>query len=357
MIVIVIVNWSGARDTIACLESLLRLDRSDFSVVVCDNGSTDGSIELMVDWAEGRLEADRSSLAWSHLPRERRRTTFGYAVLTRDDLANRTFAPLPFLTIVDIGRNLGFAAANNIGIRFALTDPGMRYFWLLNNDTVVSPQALSAMIHYCESDPSIGLCGATLLYLDRPNIVQTLGGIYNRKTGRGRGIALETNVADLPARELVEAEMDYVVGASMLVSRPFLENVGLMAEDYFLYYEEMDWAARNHGRFRQAYARDAIIFHREGATIGTKALGRSSDTALYYLVRNALLYTARNDVAMLPFVFARICLDTYRSIRHGDITGVRILVAATIDFLLRNNGAGVRAPLHRVDANANRRLP
>ena len=338
MIAIVIVNWCGAGDTIACLESLLRLDRDDFSIVVCDNGSSDNSIGTMREWAEGRLAVDRSSAVWSRLPQNRRRVTFDYTVLKRDQLLNLTSEQLPFLTIVDIGKNLGFAGANNIGIQLALTRPEMRYVWLLNNDTVVSPDALTAMVRYCDSDPTIGLCGATLLYFDRPNVVQALGGIYNRKTGRGGGIAVGTNVAELPAREVIEAEMDYVVGASILVPRFFLETVGLMTEDYFLYYEEMDWARRIRGRFRQAYARDAIIFHREGATIGSKASGRASDATIYYLTRSALRFTLRNDIAMLPFVFARICIDAFRFLLDGDIVAVRILIHAFMDFILGRNG-------------------
>ena len=337
MVIIVIVNWCGAADTVGCLESLLRLDQEDVSVIVCDNGSNDGSIDTIKSWADGRIAADRSGPAWSCLPDQRVRNNFDYEVVTGRKLGESS-GPMPFLTIVDIGDNLGFAGANNVGIRRALAWDDTRFVWLLNNDAIVAPTSLGAMLRYCTADPTIGLCAATLLHFDQPDQIQALGAIHNRWTARAQVIGLGGDAAKLPSTETIERQMHLVPGASMFASRPFLETVGPMADDYFLYFEEADWMKRMGNRFRQAYARDAVVYHRGGATIGSSLLGRPSDTSLYYLTRNALLFTIRNDIAVLPSVFLRVCLDTWRFFVRQDRCGWRTSVSAIYDFLRGRTG-------------------
>src|SRR5690606_5006085 len=84
------------------------------------------------------------------------------------------------LVLVRTGANLGFAGGNNVGLGYALARPDVDAVWLLNNDTVVHPEAARALIEIMARDPGIGICGSTLLYYDRPELVQALGGArYN----------------------------------------------------------------------------------------------------------------------------------------------------------------------------------
>jgi len=111
----------------------------------------------------------------------------------------------------------------------------------------------------------------------------------------------------------VEQQLSCVVGAAMLVSRPFLEQVGLMREDYFLYYEEIDWATRAKGRFKLGYAPRSVVFHKEGASIGTTASG-GSPLSMFYLFRNRIRFTWRFHRPYLPVVLAVALLDVAKMV-------------------------------------------
>lgn len=134
MIYIVVLNWRGADDTITCLHSLLALQGAAFRIVVCDNGSADGSYERIRDW----LQAQRDSHAYlrDHPLRE----------LTREQAEQLPPASPPGLFLVQTGANLGYSGGNNVGIRLALTDPRTEFVWLLNNDTEVEPDSLLRLV-------------------------------------------------------------------------------------------------------------------------------------------------------------------------------------------------------------------
>ena len=111
-------------------------------------------------------------------------------------------------------------------------------------------------------------------------------------------------------------QMDFVIGASMLASRPFLENVGLMEESYFLYFEELDWAMRAKGKFKLGYARESVIYHKEGATIGSTDRMKRSLVSDKYLSRTAeYLFTRRFLPWALPSVLVTVSLAAaYRAL-------------------------------------------
>ena len=170
---VIIVNWNGYRDTIECLESLARLRHANFRVVIVDNGSTDGSIEALRRWtrAEPRQMAGP---VWDRLPASRR-VSVSLEVVSPDGAASAETEGLQ-VTLIAAGENLGFAGANNLGMRFAIQDRAADFFWLLNNDTVVTPNALSALLAYAAANPSKGMIGSVLLYYRDPDTVQGLGG-------------------------------------------------------------------------------------------------------------------------------------------------------------------------------------
>ena len=338
VLTIVLVNYRGCDDTLECLESLLRLERQDFNVVVCDNLSGDRSVERLSAWARGELAAERSGPPWALLPKDRRRAAMTWCQITETDCLTRD-APMPFLTIVDMGRNAGFAAANNAATRLALRSPSIQHVWYLNNDTVVEPGATAALQRRFASDPAIGQCGATIAFYREPDTIHALGGsTFIRATGRGRHIGLGADRHALPTREEIEGKLMYVSGASLCVSRRLLEDIGLMREDYFLYFEEADLAERSKAKYKLAWAPDAVVWHKEGASIGSKAIGRASDTSLYYLSRNVLAFTARTSPLYLPSVISRLVVESGRYLRRRDWAAVRIIRQAVTDFLMMRSG-------------------
>lgn len=96
----------------------------------------------------------------------------------------------------------------------------------------------------------------------------------------------------------------------MLVSRQFVEQIGLMSEDYFLYFEEVDWAVRAKGRFSLGYAPKSIVYHKVGASIGTSSNpAKKSLTCDYYNIRNRILFTRRYYPFFLPTVYLVLALE------------------------------------------------
>lgn len=234
MVYVILLNWNGAQDTVDCLKSLAGLQGEPPKIIVCDNASSDDS--------------------WSKLE-------VYVATETRLDIK-----------LVQTGANLGFAGGNNVGLRMALSDPAMDFVWLLNNDTVVDSGALSSLERYMKQHPEVGLCGSTLLYADDPGRIQAVGGRYNPWLGASEHMLGHQVYSEALCRSVNPDEMDYVVGASMFVRRSFLEQVGMMSEDYFLYYEEIDWATRMRRslpEMRLGYAPDSLVYHKEGASTQT----------------------------------------------------------------------------------------
>lgn len=259
-VVVVLLNWRHAHETMACLDSLAKLAGDKPSVIVCDNDSNDGSVTLFNTYTSS--------------------------------------SPLT-IRVLETGSNLGFAGGVNVGLRAALAEPGMRYVWILNNDTQVHPLAMNALLEKSAADPKIGICGSTLLYLDEPQKIQGVGGRYNRWLGTTRHCLGHEIYSAERCRAFDETTLDYVVGASMFVPRAFLETVGLMDERYFLYYEEIDWVCqmrRMRPDLHLAYAPDSIVYHAEGASTGSndrngKGYVYRSD---YYMLTSRLKCTRKN---------------------------------------------------------------
>ncbi len=297
---VVLVNWNGWTDTLECLESLMR-STIPLKVVVVDNASTDGSLQRLARWAEGSLAAtaaDPAMARFSSPPVPKPLET-----VTLDMAAARTNAPgNTALTFLDAGGNLGFAGGNNVGLSYLMRDPVVAYVWLLNNDTVVEPGAGAALLAQLDASFNVGMCGTVVRYYDRPDTLQCLNGSrFNPWTGVSAGIAANRPATIPYDPAAVASATDMVLGASLAVSRRFVEVVGLMSEDYFLYFEEIDWAYRNRGRFPTSFARGAVIYHKEGGSIGSSsAKGARSLKADYWLLRSRLMFVRQHLPLMLP---------------------------------------------------------
>lgn len=300
---VIVLNWNGWRDTIECLESIFRLDYPDYKVVVCDNGSTDGSWDQIQRWAQGAIAVEARNVALSALINPPVRKPIPFAQLHHDGRSEGTPPACP-LVLIQTGANLGFAGGNNVGLKYALNRGDCDFAWLLNNDTVVRPDALSCLVRRMNERSDAGICGSTLVYYDNPTKVQAWGGCdYNRWFARGGNLGNFTDAATLPDADAVERQLGYVVGASMLVRKAFLEQIGFMNEQYFLTFEEIDWATRAKGRFTLAYAPGSVVYHREGGATGShRVRSRRSTLSEFYTIRNRVLFT-RN---YYPFALASV---------------------------------------------------
>lgn len=328
---IVLVNWNGWRDSIACIRSCLTLRDAPFRIILCDNASADGSVDHILSWARGEVAAETDPHSpvplTDALPK-------GVALLDRAAAEAGDDGGDAQLIVVSTGGNLGFAGGNNVGLRWAMARD-FDYMWLLNNDTVVPPDALSTLIaHHDAGDGKRGPCGSVLLEYEDPAHVQALAGALNMRNAQGRHLGVGLNagelspigdVATLPgvgAQDLV-----YPVGASMLVSRAFVDQVGLMEESYFLYYEEADWVCRARGRFTPAIAAASHVYHRHGASAGSTSDGRSVGS-VSFLYRSRLLF-ARRFIGKRPLsVVVSMAEEAARALARGRTAKLRAMTRA-----------------------------
>ncbi|RLB01300.1 MAG: glycosyltransferase family 2 protein [Deltaproteobacteria bacterium] len=321
MVYIILLNYNGWQDTLECLESLVRIDYPDYRVVVVDNGSTDKSIEYIKKWAEGDKDLEMHS-------REFTRYNSGpgldkpipYMLINAKHIDRFEDIPdkaKPYITIIDTGKNLGFAGGNNVGIRYAISRREYDYVWLLNNDTVVEKGALGALVEYSQRNKDAGIVGSKLLYYHRPDIIQSAGGRLNKwfastsSIGQGQHDSFKWDK---------DAEVETIMGASFFISRECIERIGLLPEEYFLYMEETDYCyrARLHG-FKIGFAHKSKVYHKEGSSTGCVPLkggeGRSYEADILS-IRNRLRFARKYLRPYLPTVYLGLLISTLIRIKR-----------------------------------------
>jgi len=237
LVFIIVLNWNGKDDTLECLSSLQKLNYANIEIVVVDNSSTDGSEEAI-------------------------RYSF------------------PAVHCIQTGINLGYAGGNNAGIRFAL-DHGADYVWLLNNDTTVDPTALTALVEIAQTDPQIAFAGSKIYFYDKPNMIWCAGGTIDLADG-GRTDHPGMGQEDKGQYDTIY-DVGYVSGCSLLASRAAIASIGLLPEEYFLYFEETDWnvAAQRKG-YRTVLAPASHVWHKYAEA------GKYKDRFIYYSFRNRI---------------------------------------------------------------------
>ena len=326
LVYIVLVNYKNWQDTLECLESIYKLEYPAFKVVVVDNNSGNGSLEKLQQWASGTLSPALNDQFYTSglvasCPIAK---PICHRLVNSESIANFPIGD-ESLYLIGSDKNLGFAGGNNLGMQLALAHKA-DYVWLLNNDTVVSKDSMPRLVqHYQKAwqhKQPLGILGAKLLYYHNPNLVQALLGRYSPLTATTRHIGLNLPASQIPSK-LEITENDYIVGASMFVSSRFIKEVGLMSEDYFLYYEELDWVKQAQAK---GYTIDvclrARVYHKEGASIGGSQKAKNSKSKLsdYYSIRNRLLITRKFYRPYLPSVFLSLIFVLINRVKRGQFS-------------------------------------
>ena len=307
---IVLINYKNWFDTAECLESVLKSDAQDYGVIIVDNRSENGSIEYLKLWAEGKLDVlanqNNPLKPLSFPPSEK---PLPYVFYHETDIKNYSVADLfatesspsglNSLIFIQAEANKGFAAGNNIAINYALKKGDFEYLWLLNNDTVIEKNSLSNLIKKAEDDCimnlKVGITGSKIMFYDKPEIIQGVGGSYNKRLGTSRHIGLFEKDEGQYDNDRTIGKIDYIMGVSMLVSKEFIKETGLMCEDYFLYFEELDWVLRGSGKgFGIGFAYESSVFHKMGSSIGSAEKGKEkSEVSDYYSLKNRITFTKK----------------------------------------------------------------
>jgi GT2 family glycosyltransferase len=212
----IVLNWNRPEETVACCQSLAAQTHRDLHTWVVDNGSTAN---------------------------------------TAEELA----AACPQARVVRLEENLGFAGGVNAGIRAAQEAGGFDFAWLVNNDAICEPEALQRMLAVAENDPRIAAVGCAMLE----------GGVGKNPHRVEAGKKLRPPLY-IPRVAKIPVEIDYICGASLLMRREALDEVGPLDDGFFFFFEDADWCFRARAKgWRLGVADEALVHHTGSATIGS----------------------------------------------------------------------------------------
>ena len=240
LVSIITVNFNRLQDTSELLSSLENIQYPNTEIILVDNGSKE----------------DPSILQ----------------------------SKFPKLKILLNSENLGFAAANNLGIKNAKG----KYLFLVNNDVIVTPDFLQPLVNKLENNNDIGIVSPKIYYHSKPQMIQYAGFTdIHPITIRNQGIGFNENEKGQYDEEKATF---YAHGAAFLFRNQLIIEVGFLSERFFLYYEEMDWCkqVRNHN-YQIYYIPKSIVYHKDSVTTGS-----DSPLKTYYLSRGRLIYMLRN---------------------------------------------------------------
>ena len=195
--------------------------------------------------------------------------------------------------VIGSDKNLGFAGGNNLGINHANGE----YIFLVNNDTELTSNIIENLLDIFDKYPDAGIVSPKFHYFFHPGIIEYAG--YERVhplTGRNKMVGCREKERGQYNRI---STTHYAHGGGMMVSKKVIDEVGLMPEFYFLYYEEFDWcnSIKNQG-YKVYYQPNALLYHKESMTTG-----KSSKLKTYYLTRNRLLFMKRNLKKFQYYIF------------------------------------------------------
>lgn len=267
-------NWNGKDDTIECIASLKKLNYPNYDIVVVDNGSTDGSVSALR-------------------------------------------AQYPDIAIIENGRNLGYAEGFNVGLKYA-HENGADYFLIVNNDTIIDPDAMTALVLAAESAPDIGFVSGKVYWHNDPNRLQTAGRLTDPHTLVGTHVA--SGEIDNGQVDAIK-EYDFIDDVFLLVRQSVYKKVGGYDPNFFLYFEETDWCARvRRAGFTIIYTPHAKIWHK--GQVGGPS-GALSPVRHYYLCRNEIVFMKKNTSPsrflryLLYALWQQLVLGSARWIKHG----------------------------------------
>lgn len=322
VLAIVLLQHGRSTDTVICLESLARhLDPATTRVFLVDNASPDDSVARVQRWISGGLSDESPRPIHDTLAHRWWPLRGGGMAWERCESTDVGRCPSRgSWTLIASPRNDGFAAGMNLGIRAALADDRVDAIWLLNNDTVVDDGAVPAILGALDAAPATcGQFGTTVCYYDRPTILQSVGWCtWNPWLATSHRLFDGADVRQPVTRQ--PRMPGYVYGASWVVRAAALRAVGLLSEDGFLYGEELDWSCRAAPDWSSGLIADAIVWHREGATIGSGAATPQLRSELVDLcgISARLRLTRRFFPARLPAVYSSLLGAALNRWRRGD---------------------------------------
>ncbi len=337
-IYIVLVNFNGHENTVETIESLAKQSFTNFQIVVVDN-NTPASLQIIKNWAEGKQTIDFNP------PKEIKEFSFpscnkpiayveyeihetGIAnILEKEKAAEEQIAPdagnfrYP-LIFIQARTDIGFAGGNNAGAKYALRKGDVDFIWLLNNDTTLHYDALSALIDqasaYAARSEKVGIIGSKLLWYRWPDKINAIGGMFNKWNTWSYHLGLKE--IDTGQYDNDDVKFDYVYGASLFIKKEFFEDVGLMNDVYYAYFEEMDWEVRGALKgWKHGYSYKSIIYHKQGVTTGKEI--KSKQRPLFFMCckyRGWMLFYQLYYPYLIFAPIIRLSLKAIKNLTEGN---------------------------------------
>jgi GT2 family glycosyltransferase len=270
MVYAVTVNWNRPDDTLECLRTLAAQSYPALGLLVVDNGSTDDSV--------ARIQAE-----------------------------------FPQADLVASPENLGFAAGANLGLHRAL-GAGADMVFLINNDTLVDPEAVAVLAAHVR--PDVGILAPLIYYAEEPTCIWSAGGMRGHWTldlhGDDRGVVDTGQWRDPVAR-------DFVTGCGMLLTRELVRRVGYFDERFFMYYEDSDLCLRAQGMgFKVLLVPASKMWHKVARSSG----GSDAPEERYWMARSSVQFYRKHAqttqwLAIVPWRIASALRTTLRLLQHG----------------------------------------
>ena len=314
---VVILNWNRATDTIECLESLLPVVAAGLGAVVCcDNASSDDSVAVLEAWGRRHFSCPTGDAT---------------AVALQNPIKSSEFV------LLQTERNGGYAAGNNAALRYLLAQGRYQFIWLLNNDTVVEADALPKLLDYASRHPQAGAIGSTLVDYHQREWVQCAGGCRYLPALTVMWNVLGGQSLEDVLRSRENVHLDYVHGAAMLLTVSAIAEVGLLNEQFFLYYEEADYARRLRSKgYELAWCRDSVVYHKGAVSTGGRSTAKQRESILanYHENLSTLLFTYLHYPYLLPLAASfRLAMKivVFSLFRRGYLLGP--LFRAYRDFM------------------------
>ena len=319
-LVILIVSYKNPTDVERCLNSLARSSWTDFEVFVCENAGIPAftALRSLLTRYNGALEQVNDSLDALFRPGGR------LPVVMRCRFRGRRVN----VWLAAAADNLGYGGGVNAWLERLLPHTGWEAVLVLNPDTEVGENCLSELM--AKAAEGFGMVGGTLVFDDHPDKIINYGLHWSRISGRRIAVGRNFEASRRPTDKIL-ANIDTISGACMLVTRGFIEDVGLMVEDYFLYMEDLDWGRRR-GQHKIGLASGAVVRHVGGTSIGS-ATDRNalSPLSVYLESRNGVLFSRRWAGWRWLLHFAVGVLYAVRYFFYGSPEIARVALVGLID--------------------------